>query len=129
MRVLLLLFHPVLMNCYIFSKLARFYTFRSICACCRLCITAVYFRLCACGLSGFRRIIAPFGGFRTLERVFSSHSRSICSYSRSAGRIFMKFDIYEFYKELESHFSFHSDRTILTTLLEDLHAFLHVSEV
>jgi hypothetical protein len=63
------------------------------------------------------------------DRLLSSLSRSICLYSRSAGRIFMKFDICEFYKELANRFNLYLDRTILmTTLLEDLHAFLRVSQ-
>jgi hypothetical protein len=40
----------------------------------------------------------------------------------------MKFDIEECYEELLSHFKFHLDQKVLiTTLLEDLHAFMCIS--
>jgi hypothetical protein len=42
----------------------------------------------------------------------------------------MKFDLHKFYQELINHFAFHLDQTILmTTLHEDLHAFLHELQV
>jgi hypothetical protein len=51
-----------------------------------------------------------------------------CYNARRARRMFMTFDIWQFYEKLLSQANFHLVRTILTTALhEGLHAFLRVS--
>jgi hypothetical protein len=48
----------------------------------------------------------------------------------TAGLIFVKFDIGEYYEKLSGHFNLRLYETVLmTTLHEDLHMLMHVSQV
>jgi hypothetical protein len=71
-------------------------------------------------------LCAPFRAFATLWSACWVHAvrLSVCmKTSRTAGQIFMKFDSWEFYKELFSCCSFHLDQTILMiTYITHMHS-------